>query len=295
VLADETAATRKRVNAMLRQLAPAAVANAKREAADLQAMIDAEQKAKGQPTFKLAAVGLGVLQREGARSEKYNFDESQLKPYFEMKNVLENGVFFAATKLYGITFKERTDLPKYHPDTWIYDVFDADGSSWRSSSSTRMRASKRGGAWMNTYVSQSGLTGDKPVVANHLNIPKPPAGKPTLMTWDEVTTTFHEFGHALHGMFSDVRYPYFSDQRAARLRRVPVAGQRDVGRLAERAGQLRQALPDRRADAAGAAGQGDRRVQVQPGLRHHRVPGRRDARPALAPVPAPTRSRPRPA
>jgi peptidyl-dipeptidase Dcp len=151
-----------------------------------------------------------------------------------MKNVLENGVFFAATQLYGITFKERTDLPKYHPDTWIYDVFDADGSSCDLHlRPVCARPSKRGGAWMNSYVSQSGLTGDKPVVANHLNIPKPSAGKPTLMTWDEVTTTFHEFGHALHGMFSDVKLPVLQrHQRAARLRRVPVAGQRDVGRLA---------------------------------------------------------------
>ena len=120
-------------------------------------------------------------------------------------------MFHAATRQYGITFKERTDLPKYHPDTWIYDVYDKDGSLlsifiW----DPYARASKRGGAWMNTYVAQSALTGEKPVVANHLNIPKPSAGKPTLMTWDEVTTAFHEFGHALHGFFQDVRYPYFS-------------------------------------------------------------------------------------
>ena len=128
-----------------------------------------------------------------------------------MKNVLENGVFFAANQLYGLTFKERTDLPKYHADTWTYDVFNADGSQLAIFIfDPYARDSKRGGAWMNSYVSQSGLTGDKPVVANHLNVPKPPSGEPTLMTWDEVTTTFHEFGHALHGMFSDVKYPYFS-------------------------------------------------------------------------------------
>ena len=210
VLADETAANQDNVNKMLRQLAPAAVNNAKREAADLQAMIDAEQKAKGQPSFKLEPWDWAYYS-EKVRQAKYSFDESQLKPYFEMKSVLENGVFFAATKLYGITFKERTDLPKYHPDTWIYDVYDKDGSLlsifiW----DPYARASKRGGAWMNTYVAQSALTGEKPVVANHLNIPKPSAGKPTLMTWDEVTTAFHEFGHALHGFFQDVRYPYFS-------------------------------------------------------------------------------------
>ena len=209
-LEDQTARTPEAVNAMLGKLAPAAVANAKREAADLQAMIDQEQKAKGEPTFALAPWDWAFY-TEKVRAAKYNFDESQLKPYFEMKNVLENGVFFAATQLYGLTFKERTDLPKYHADTWTYDVFNADGSQLAIFIfDPYARDSKRGGAWMNSYVSQSGLTGDKPVVANHLNVPKPPAGEPTLMTWDEVTTTFHEFGHALHGMFSDVKYPYFS-------------------------------------------------------------------------------------
>jgi len=210
VLADETAANQDNVNKMLRELAPKAVSNARREGGDLQAMIDAEQKAKGQPSFQLEPWDWAHYS-EKVRQAKYSFDESQLKPYFEMQNVLENGVFFAANKLYGISFKPRPDLPKYHPDTWVYDVFDKDGQRlaifiW----DPYARASKRGGAWMNTYVSQSDLTGDQPVVANHLNIPKPSAGKPTLMTWDEVTTTFHEFGHALHGFFQDVRYPYYS-------------------------------------------------------------------------------------
>ena len=209
-LEDQTARTPEAVNAMLGKLAPAAVANAKREAADLQAMIDQEQKAKGEPTFALEPWDWAFY-TEKVRAAKYDFDESQLKPYFEMKNVLENGVFFAANQLYGLTFKERTDLPKYHADTWTYDVFNADGSQLAIFIfDPYARDSKRGGAWMNSYVSQSGLTGDKPVVANHLNVPKPPSGEPTLMTWDEVTTTFHEFGHALHGMFSDVKYPYFS-------------------------------------------------------------------------------------
>ena len=216
VLEDETAKNPGAVNAMLGKLGPAAVANARREAADLQAMIDREQKAKGQPTFKLQPWDWAYY-AEKVRQEKYAFDESQLKPYFELKNVLENGVFYAATQLYGITFKERTDLPKYHPDTNIYDVFDKDGSHLAIFiSDMYARESKRGGAWMNSYVDQSGLTGLKPVVANHLNIPKPPAGKPTLMTWDEVTTLFHEFGHALHGIFSDVRYPYFSGTNVPR-------------------------------------------------------------------------------
>jgi peptidyl-dipeptidase Dcp len=210
VLDDETAKTPDAVNAMLGQLAPAAVANARREAAELQAMIDKEQAAKGQPGFKLEPWDWAYYS-EKVRKAKYDFDESQLKPYFEMTNVLENGVFFMANKLYGLTFKRRDDLPKYHPDTTVYDVFDKDGKQLAIFiADMYARPSKRGGAWMNSYVSQSELMGTKPVVANHLNIPKPPAGQPTLMTWDEVTTMFHEFGHALHGMFSNVKYPYFT-------------------------------------------------------------------------------------
>ena len=208
-LADATAKTPEAVNAMLGKLAPAAIANARREAADLQAMIDKEQAAKGEPTFKLEPWDWAYY-AEKVRQERYNFDEGQLKPYFEMKNVLENGVFFAATQLYGITFTERTDLPKYREDTWTYDVFDADGKQLSIFIfDPYARDSKRGGAWMNSYVSQSRLQDTLPVVANHLNITKPAEG-PTLLTWDEVTTTFHEFGHALHGMFSDVTYPYFT-------------------------------------------------------------------------------------
>jgi peptidyl-dipeptidase Dcp len=209
-LGNQTAKTPEAVNAMLGQLAPAAVTNARREAADLQAMIDAEQKAAGKATFELQPWDWAFYS-EKVRQAKYNFDESQLKPYFELKTVLEDGVFFAAGKEFGLTFKQRTDLPVYHADVTVYDVFDADGTQLAIFLfDPYARESKRGGAWMNSYVSQSELTGDKPVVANHLNIPKPPAGKPTLLTWDEVTTTFHEFGHALHGMFSDVKYPYFS-------------------------------------------------------------------------------------
>ena len=209
VLADETAGTPKAVSDMLTQLAPAAVANARREGAALQAMIDREQAAKGEESFKLQPWDWAYY-TEKVRADQYNFDESQLRPYFEMVSVLEDGVFFAMNKFYGLDFKRRTDLPVYNPDVMVYDVFDADGEQLAIFLfDPYARASKRGGAWMNSYVSQSGLTGDLPVVANHLNIPKPTSG-PTLMTWDEVTTTFHEFGHAVHGMFSNVEYPYFS-------------------------------------------------------------------------------------
>ena len=209
VLADETAKTPQAVNAMLGQLAPPAVANARREGATIQAMIDKEQAASGQPTFALQPWDWAYY-TEKVRADKYNFDESQLKPYFELKNVMENGVFYAAGQLYGLTFKQRTDLPVYQPDVLVYDVFDADGKQLAIFlADMYARPSKRGGAWMNSYVDQSALTGYLPVVANHLNITKPASG-PTLLTWDEVTTAFHEFGHALHGMFSNVKYPYFS-------------------------------------------------------------------------------------
>ncbi len=209
VLADETAKTPQAVNAMLSKLAPPAVANAKREGAALQAMIDREQAANGAPTFQLAPWDWAYY-TEKVRADKYNFDESQLKPYLEMKNVLENGVFYAAGQLYGLSFKQRTDLPVYNPDVLVYDVYDADGKQLAIFlADMYARPSKRGGAWMNSYVQQSALTGDLPIVANHLNITKPTSG-PTLLTWDEVNTMFHEFGHALHGMFSNVKYPYFS-------------------------------------------------------------------------------------
>ena len=210
VLSDETAGTPKAVNDMLGRLAPAAVRNAKRETADLQAMIDREQAAAGQPTFALAPWDWAYYS-EKVRQDKFAFDESQLKPYLELDNVQQNGVFYAAGQLYGLTFKERYDLPVYHDDVRVFDVFDRDGKQLAIFvSDMYARPSKRGGAWMNSYVDQSALTGNLPIVANHLNIPKPPKGEPTLLTWDEVTTMFHEFGHALHGMFSNVEYPYFS-------------------------------------------------------------------------------------
>ncbi len=191
-------------------LAMPAYANPATHAAAQAAMIDKEHKAAGKPSFTLAAWDWACY-TEKMRRAKYDFDESQLKPYFELKNVLENGVFYAANQEYGLTFKQCSDLPTYRDDLLVYDVFDADGQQLAIFiADMYARQSKRGGAWMNSYVSQSALTGYKPVVANHLNIPKPPAGQPTLLIWDEVTTVFHEFGHALHGMFSNVKYPYFS-------------------------------------------------------------------------------------
>jgi len=204
-LENQTARTTTAVNEMLARLAPAAVANAKREAADMQAIIDADDGG-----FKLASWDWEFYS-EKVRKQRYDFDASQLRPYFEFNNVLIKGVFFAAEQVYGLTFKERYDLPVYQEDVRVFEVFDADGSALALFIlDPYARPSKRGGAWMNAYVSQSNLLGSMPVVANHLNITKPTDGGPTLLTFDEVTTMFHEFGHALHGMFSDVQYPSFA-------------------------------------------------------------------------------------
>jgi peptidyl-dipeptidase Dcp len=204
-LEEQTAGSVGTVNKLLAQLAPAAVANARKEAADMQVIIDAEQGG-----FKLSA-GDWDFYADKVRRERYAFDETQLRPYYEMRRVLVDGVFYAATQLYGITFKERPDLKGYSPDMYVFEVFNADGSPLALFlGDFYARSNKRGGAWANAYVPQNGLTGDLPVIGNHQNVPKPPAGEPTLMTHDEVNTMFHEFGHALHGMFSMVKYPRFA-------------------------------------------------------------------------------------
>ena len=204
-LDDQTIGSVAAVNKLLSDAAAPAVANARKEGADIQAIIDQEKGG-----FQLASWDWD-LYSEKVRKEKYAFDAAQLKPYFELEHVLKDGVFFTATKLYGITFKERHDLPVYQPDVRVFEVFDKDGSPLALFlADYYARPSKQGGAWMNEYVRQSDLFGDKPLIANHLNIPKPPAGQPALLTSDEVVTMFHEFGHGLHGMFSHVKYPRFS-------------------------------------------------------------------------------------
>ncbi|SHG46257.1 peptidyl-dipeptidase Dcp [Hydrocarboniphaga daqingensis] len=203
-LEDTTAKTTAAVNKLLGQLAAPAVGNARREAADMQKIIDAQRGG-----FKLAAWDWAYY-AEAVRKQRYDLDESEIKPYFELRSVLENGVFYAAHELYGLSFSERTDLPKYHPDIRTFEVFHDGKALGIFIFDPFKRDSKRGGAWMNSYVDQSALFGYKPVVANHLNITKPADGQPVLLTSDEVQTTFHEFGHALHGLFSNVRYPLFS-------------------------------------------------------------------------------------
>jgi len=204
-LEDQTAHDVPTVNKLLSDLAPPAVANAKREAGDMQKIVDQEKGG-----FQIASWDWPFYS-EKVRKARYAFDESELRPYYELNHVILDGVFFAAGKLYGLTFKERHDIPVYQADVRVFEVYDRDGKPLALFlGDYYARPSKRGGAWMNAYVQQSDLFGTRPVVANHLNIPKPPPGEPTLLTHDEVRTAFHEFGHALHGMFSNVKYPRFS-------------------------------------------------------------------------------------
>ncbi|MFI4944939.1 MAG: M3 family metallopeptidase, partial [Burkholderiales bacterium] len=204
-LDEQTAGSVAAVNKLLAQLGPPAVANARSEAAAMQKLASGDGSA-----FELASWDWAYY-AEKVRQARYAFDESQLRPYYELDRVLKDGVFFAAGKLYGLRFAERKDLPVYQPSVRVFDVFDKDGSPLALFvADYYARPNKNGGAWASAYVPQSGLLGTKPVIANHLNIPPPPAGEPTLLTHDEVRTMFHEFGHALHGMFSNVRYPRFA-------------------------------------------------------------------------------------
>ena len=206
VLADETAGSTDAVNKLLSGVAAPAIANAKREATAIQQLIDAQAAAAKTPSFQLQPWDWAFY-AEQVRAQRYAFDEAQVRPYFEVDHVLKDGVFYAAHELYGLSFRERTDLPVYEPDVRVFDVTDRDGSPLAIFiADYYARDSKQGGAWMSDYVSQSRMFGDKPVVANHLNIPKPSAGQPTLLSFDEVTTAFHEFGHALHSMLSDSTY-----------------------------------------------------------------------------------------
>ena len=215
-LADESAGTPAAVADMIRQVAPAALARAKAEADELQRLIDAEAAQRGTAPFTLEAWDWPYY-AEQLRREKYAFDQASVAPYFELDHVLRDGVFYAAQQLYGLTFTERTDLPRYQPDVRVWQVSDADGTPLALFLGDYFaRDNKQGGAWMGSYVTQSRLLHQKAVVANHLNIPKPPAGEPVLLTFDEVTTLFHEFGHAVHGMLSNVEYPLLAGTQVPR-------------------------------------------------------------------------------
>ncbi|MHA7277127.1 M3 family metallopeptidase [Arthrobacter sp. Hz1] len=197
---DQTAPSLDAIHRMLGQLAPAAVRNARAEAVELEA-------AAGHPIEAWD----WAYYSERVRAAKFDVDLASLRQYFELERVLQDGIFFAANRLYGLTFTERTDLEGYHPEVRVWEVKDADGDGLGLFlGDYYTRDTKNGGAWMNSFVEQSALNGTHAVVVNNLNIPKPPAGEPTLLTFDQVVTTFHEFGHALHGLFSAVTYPTFS-------------------------------------------------------------------------------------
>ncbi|HWW21524.1 MAG TPA: M3 family metallopeptidase [Steroidobacteraceae bacterium] len=208
VLKDETAGSSAAVDAMLQRIAAAALYYARQQAAGIEQLIGAQSTL--QPwdwDFYAAQV----------RKTKYDFDLSQVKPYFELNRVLQDGVFFVASELFGLSFVERHDLPAYHPDVRVFEVFEADGSALGLFvADFYARDNKQGGAWMNHFAVQSQLLGRKPVVVNQLNIPKPASGAPSLLTFEDVTAMFHEFGHALHGLLSNVCFPLLSGIRVPR-------------------------------------------------------------------------------
>lgn len=210
-LDDQMAKTPAAAEKFMERLVPAAVARATAESKDIQQVIDQEKGG-----FTVQAWDWDHY-AEKVRKAKYDLDESQVRPYFELDNVLQNGVFYAANQLYGLTFKERKDIPVWQPDVRVFEVFDKDGTSMALFYCDYFkRDNKNGGAWMSNLVDQSKLFGTKPVVYNVANFSKPAAGQPALLSFDDVTTMFHEFGHALHGMFAASQYPSLSGANTAR-------------------------------------------------------------------------------
>jgi peptidyl-dipeptidase Dcp len=210
-LEDQMAKTPAAAEKFMVNLVPAATARARAEAKDIQDVIDKEKGG-----FQVEAWDWNHYS-EKVRKAKYDLDEAQIKPYFELDNVLQNGVFYAANQLYGLTFKERKDIPVYQPDVRVFEVFDKDGTSMALYYFDYFkRDNKNGGAWMDNFVGQSKLLGTKPVIYNVANFAKPAAGQPALLSFDDVTTMFHEFGHGLHGLFADQQYPSLSGTLTAR-------------------------------------------------------------------------------
>jgi peptidyl-dipeptidase Dcp len=210
-ISDQMAKTPEAVGDFMDKLVPAATHRVEQESADIQALID-QQKGG----FKLEAWDWDFY-AEQVRKAKYDLDESEVKPYLELDNVLQKGVFYAANQLYGMTFKERKDLPVYQEDVRVFDVFDKDGSHMAIFYCDYFkRDNKAGGAWMSNLVEQSRLMGTKPVIYNVCNFSKPAANQPALISFDDVTTMFHEFGHALHGLFASQQYPSLSGTSVAR-------------------------------------------------------------------------------
>jgi peptidyl-dipeptidase Dcp len=210
-LEDQMAKKPEAATKFMQDLVPAATARAQTEAKDIQSVIDTQKGG-----FKVAAWDWEHY-AEQVRKARYDLDENQIKPYFELDNVLQNGVFYAANQLYGLTFKERKDIPVWQPDVRVFEVFDANGQSMALFYCDYFkRDNKGGGAWMSNLVDQSKLLGTKPVVYNVTNFTKPADGQPALLSFDDVITMFHEFGHALHGMFADSQYPSLSGTSTAR-------------------------------------------------------------------------------
>jgi peptidyl-dipeptidase Dcp len=215
VTADETAKSPKAVAAMLERLAPAAARNARAEQAALQAHVHDTGD-----TFDLAAWDWAFY-AEKVRVATFDVDTAAMRQYFELEKVLHDGVFYAATRLYGITFAERHDLVGWHPDARVFEVTNEDGTPLGLYiADLYTRDSKRGGAWMDSLVAQSRLLNSPSIVTNSMNVPKPGAGEPTLLSFDEVNTLFHEFGHALHGLFAQVTYPKFAGTNGKSKRAV---------------------------------------------------------------------------
>ena len=195
------------------ELLPIATKKVKEEAEDIKKIISSEG---GKIEENIAPYDWDYY-AEKVRKQKYDLDESQIKPYFELFNVLENGVFYAATKLYGITFKKRKDIPVYHPDVVVYELFEESGEALGLFyGDFYARESKKGGAWMSSFVTQTKLLEQKPVIYNVCNYTKPSGNAPVLLTYSEVETLYHEFGHALHGFFADQKYPSLSGTAVAR-------------------------------------------------------------------------------
>ena len=210
-LRDQMAQTPEAVNTFLAKLVPAAAAKVKTESGEIQALIN-QQKGG----FDVEAWDWNYYSDQ-VRKAKYDLDESAIKPYFLLDSVLKNGVFYAANLLYGLSFKERKDLPVYQSDVRVFDVMDKDGSQIALFYCDYFkRDNKSGGAWMSNMVNQSHLLGTKPVIYNVCNFSKPVAGQPALITFSDVTTMFHEFGHGLHGIFADQQYPSISGSNTAR-------------------------------------------------------------------------------